>query len=138
MVKSDRPKPSSRVAVRKDRKKKTMKTNKQNKRNSKTNEELLSRSEQVSETSLDPRPSTPAFHETAPAGPWRGVFFDGPEPEQDHEGEEIPVWTVYVGDEEAEPTGTVYHVYNFRRAHALAERMAGDRRLELINEATNA
>jgi hypothetical protein len=111
-----------------------MKTNKQNRRNRKT-EELLSRSEQVS----DSRATTqPEFRETAPTGLWRGVFFDGPEPDQDHEGEEIPVWLVYVGDDEAEPTGTVYHVYNFRRAQALAERMAGDRSLELINEATNA
>ena len=76
--------------------------------------------------------------ETAPAGPWRGVFLDGPQPDQDHEGEEIPVWIVYVGDEDAEPVGTVYHVYNFARAQALAERMAKDRRLELIHEATPA
>jgi hypothetical protein len=112
-----------------------MKTNKQNKTNSRNSSELKNRTEQVGEN----RETTQSeFRETAPTGLWRGVFFDGPEPEQDHEGEEIPVWLVYVGDEEAEPTGTVYHVYNFRRAQALAERMAGDRRLELINEATNA
>jgi hypothetical protein len=118
-----------------------MKTNKQNTTNSRnggsTNivSELKNRTEQVSEN----RENTQSeFRETAPTGLWRGVFFDGPEPEQDHEGEEIPVWLVYVGDDEAEPTGTVYHLYNFRRAQALAERMAGDRRLELINEATTA
>ncbi|HOX60317.1 MAG TPA: hypothetical protein PLC99_25860 [Verrucomicrobiota bacterium] len=76
--------------------------------------------------------------ETADTGPWRGVYFDGPQSDQDPEGEEIPVWVVYVGDEEAEPTGTVYHVYDFARAQALAERMARDRRLELIHEATTA
>src|SRR5512135_2023371 len=76
--------------------------------------------------------------ETANTGPWRGVYFDGPQPDQDHEGEEIPVWVVYVGDEEAEPVSTVYHVYNFARAQALAERIAQDRRLELIDEATTA
>ena len=76
--------------------------------------------------------------ETANTGPWRGVYFDGPQPDQDAEGEEIPVWIVYVGDEEAEPTGTVYHVYNFARAQALAELIAQDRRLELIHEATTA
>jgi len=59
--------------------------------------------------------------EIANTGPWRGVYFDGPQSDQDPEGEEIPVWIVYVGDEEAEPTGTVYHVYNFARAQALAE-----------------
>jgi hypothetical protein len=112
-----------------------MKTNKQNKTNSGNSSELKNRTEQVSEN----RGATHSeFRETAPAGPWRGVFFDGPEPDQDHEGEEIPVWLVYVGDEEAEPTGTIYHLYNFHRAQALAERMAGDRCLELINEATNA
>ena len=108
-----------------------MKTNKQN---NKTTEELLSRSEQVSGTNSN----NSEFNQTAPTGFWRGVFLDGPQPERDHEGEEIPVWVVYVGDEEAEPTGTIYHVYNFTRAQALAHRMAGDRRLELINEATTA
>jgi len=76
--------------------------------------------------------------EIANTGPWRGVYFDGPQSDQDPEGEEIPVWIVYVGDEEAEPTGTVYHVYNLARAQALAERIAQDRRLELIHEATTA
>ena len=76
--------------------------------------------------------------ETASPGPWRGVYFDGPQSDQDPEGEEIPVWVVYVGDEEAEPVSTVYHVYNFARAQALAERMARDRRLELIHEAATA
>jgi hypothetical protein len=45
---------------------------------------------------------------------------------------------IYVGDEEAEPVSTVYHVYNFARAQALAQRMAQDRRLELIHEAATA
>ena len=97
--------------------------------------------------------------ETANTGPWRGVYFDGPQPDQDPEGEDhnsrserhdsgnhlvaglgsqIPVWVVYVGDEEAEPVSTVYHVYNFARAQALAERMSRDRRLELIHDATTA
>lgn len=78
------------------------------------------------------------FSETATPGPWRGVFFDGPQPDTDHEGEEIPVWFVYVGDEEAEPTGTVYHFHDYRAARALAHRMVRDRRLELIDEATTA
>ena len=67
--------------------------------------------------------------------PWRGVFFDGPEPDQDSEGDEIPVWVVYVGDEEAEPVGKVYRCHSFAPAQSLAERMAKDRRLELIHEA---
>ena len=30
------------------------------------------------------------------------VYFNGPESDQDQGGEEIPVWTVYIGDEEAD------------------------------------
>ena len=78
-------------------------------------------------SSLNPQPAN-----------WLGVFFDGPQPDQDHEGEEIPVWIVYVGTEEADPVGTVYHVYSFARAQGLAQRIAQDRRLELIHEATPA
>ena len=79
-----------------------------------------------------------AFRETAPAGNWRGVFFDGPEPAQDREGEEIPAWTVYIGDADAEPVDTVYTCHNFAAAEKLAHRMARDRQLELIHEATTA
>jgi hypothetical protein len=79
-----------------------------------------------------------AFQETAPAGNWRGVFFDGPEPAQDREGEEIPVWTVYVGDADAEPVDTVYTCHNFAAAERLAQAIARDRQLELIHEATTA
>lgn len=69
------------------------------------------------------------------AAQWRGVFFDGPQPDLDPEGEEIPVWTVYVGDEDANPVSTIYHCHQFKSAQGLARRMAHDRRLELINEA---
>jgi hypothetical protein len=70
--------------------------------------------------------------------PWRGVFFDGPQSDQDPEGDEIPVWVVYVGNEEAEPVSKVYKCYSFSSAEALAKRMARDRRLELILEAMPA
>ena len=73
-----------------------------------------------------------------PAKPWRGVFFEGPESAQDHEGEEIPVWYVFVGDKDAEPVGKVYHCYSFAPAQSLAQRMAKDRKLELIQEAMPA
>jgi hypothetical protein len=69
---------------------------------------------------------------------WRGVFFDGPQSDQDSQGEEIPVWVVYVGDQDAEPVGTVYHCHDFKAAETLARRVAHDRELELIHEATNA
>jgi hypothetical protein len=76
--------------------------------------------------------------ETAPAGPWRGVFFDGPQPDQNADGDEIPVWLVYEGDEEAEPIGDVHTCHDFTAAERLAQRIARDRRLELIHEATTA
>jgi len=69
---------------------------------------------------------------------WRGVFFDGPQADQDAEGEEIPVWVVYIGNEDAEPTGKIYRCYSFELAEGLARRMAKDRRLELVQEATTA
>ncbi|HWQ92761.1 MAG TPA: hypothetical protein VN673_13885 [Clostridia bacterium] len=90
-----------------------------------------------------PRPPaahTPAHHipHTSPATPWRGVFFSGPESDQDREGDEIPVWHVYVGDEHAEPLSKVYNTHSFTRATSLANAMAHDRKLELINEAMPA
>ena len=71
-------------------------------------------------------------------GPFRAVYFDGPQPDRDAEGEEIPAWVVYVGDEDADPVGQVYTCHNFTSAEALAKRMAADRRLDLIHEATTA
>jgi len=70
--------------------------------------------------------------------PWRGVFFEGPEPSQDSDGEEIPIWFVYVGDRRADPIGTVYRCLSFGPALRLARRMSCDRKLELIHEAMPA
>ena len=71
-------------------------------------------------------------------GHWRGVFFDGPQSDQNQDGDEIPLWLVYIGDEEAEPTGTVYRCHDFTTAEQLARQMARDRHLELIHEACPA
>ena len=38
---------------------------------------------------------------------WRGIFLDGPQSDVDPEGEEIPVWVVYVGNDDGDPIGTV-------------------------------
>jgi hypothetical protein len=67
---------------------------------------------------------------------WRGIFFEGPQPDQNRDGDEIPIWLVYVGNEEAEPVSTVYHCLKFKSAEGLARRMSRDRRLELISDAT--
>jgi hypothetical protein len=67
------------------------------------------------------------------------VFFRGPEPDTDRQtGDEIPTWCVFVGNKDGEPRGTVYTVYTFSRAQALAQAMSKDRRLELISEAQPA
>ena len=86
---------------------------------------------------------TSELQETAPAGNWRGVFFDGPHPNNDREGDDgksgsDPVWTVYVGDADAEPVDTVYTCHDFAAAEKLAQAIARDRQLELIHEATTA
>lgn len=64
------------------------------------------------------------------------VFFDGPQSDIDRDGEEIPMWVVYVGDDDANPIGTVYHFHNFDSARGLADKMSRDRRLELVCEAS--
>jgi hypothetical protein len=71
-------------------------------------------------------------------GPWRGIFFDGPDSDRNADGDEVPVWTVYVGNEEAEPTQAIYKAWSYDFALDLAQRMARDRRLDLIHEATTA
>ena len=76
--------------------------------------------------------------DTAPAGQWRGVFFDGPQSDRNQDGDEVPVWCVYVGDEEAEPVNRIYWLWSYELALDLAQRMARDRRLELIPEAAAA
>ncbi len=85
-----------------------------------------------------PTPAPAPAPASAPAPAWNGVFFDGPEAEQDREGEEIPVWHVYVGTEDAEPVSRVYRVFSFTKAQSLAQAMSKDRRLELVADATTA
>ena len=82
-------------------------------------------------TNSDSQPSTINHQPTK----WFGVFFDGPQSDQDHEGDEIPMWVVYIGDEDASPIGTVYHVGSYAYAATLARSIARERNLELIDEA---
>ena len=81
---------------------------------------------------------TIAAAEFSNTGLYRAVYLDGPQSDRDAEGEEIPAWTVYVGDADAEPTGQVYTLHHFQSAELLAHQMASDRRLDLIHEATPA
>lgn len=73
-----------------------------------------------------------------PAAAWLGVFFDGPQADHNRDGDEIPAWFVYVGDEDADPVGRVYTCHDYHAADQLARKMARERHLELIHEATPA
>jgi len=106
-------------------------------KSNKSNAGLPNRPEQPRSNQAElpaPSPTLPASQSPA----WTGVFFDGPAPEQDREGEEIPVWHVFVGTEDAEPTGTVYRVFSFAKAQSLAQAISNDRRLDLVAEASPA
>ena len=78
------------------------------------------------------------FNDAAPAttGKWRGIFFDGPQSDQNHEGDEIPAWFVYVGDADAEPTDTVYKFHNFKAAEQLAKRASFRRTMKRVLDTT--
>jgi hypothetical protein len=76
--------------------------------------------------------------EFANTGLYRAVYFDGPQADQDQDGEEIPAWVVYVGDADADPVGQIHTLHHFKSAELLAFQMAQDRRLDLIHEATPA
>jgi hypothetical protein len=69
---------------------------------------------------------------------WRGVFFFGPESFFDPDGENILHWTVFVGDADANPVGQTYWPGTYAGAVRLAEEIARDRQLALINEADQA
>jgi hypothetical protein len=79
-----------------------------------------------------------AVKEFSNTGLYRAVYFDGPQSDRDQDGEEIPAWVVYIGDDEAEPTGQVYTLHHYKSAELLAHQMASDRRLDLIQDATPA
>mgnify|MGYP001767277465 CR=1 FL=1 len=66
------------------------------------------------------------------------VFVDGPQPDIDAEGEEIPIYYVFVGDDDAEPIGKVYTTHSHALAQDLGRRIATDRRLELVDESMPA
>jgi hypothetical protein len=79
------------------------------------------------------------FEALKAAAQWRGVFFHGPEPHKPTpEAEEIPTWIVYVGTREGECVSRSYVCHSFKRGAALANTMASDRGIELINEAQPA
>ena len=74
----------------------------------------------------------------ANTGLYRAVYFDGPQSDRDHEGEEVPAWVVYIGDDEAEPVSHLQHVRSYEIAEQVARHLASDRRLDLIHDASPA
>ena len=81
---------------------------------------------------------TIAAKEFSTTGLYRAVYFDGPSADQDHQGEEIPAWIVYIGDDEAEPLGTIYKCHDYAEAERLARRISNERGFDLIHEASPA
>ena len=71
-------------------------------------------------------------------GLYRAVYFDGPQSDRDAEGEEIPSWVVYIGDDEAEPVSHLQHFRSYEIAEQVARHLASDRRLDLIHDASPA
>jgi hypothetical protein len=76
--------------------------------------------------------------EFSTVGSYRAVYFDGPQSDRDAEGEEIPAWVVYIGDDEAEPVSHLQHFRNYEIAEQVARHLASDRRLDLIHDASPA
>jgi hypothetical protein len=79
--------------------------------------------------------ATKAFSNT---GLYRAVYFDGPQSDRDAEGEEVPAWVVYIGDDEAEPVSHLQHFRSYEIAEQVARHLASDRRLDLIHDASPA
>ena len=105
-----------------------MKTNTQNKN---TETGLQDRIAQVSS-------QTSMSHQEILAETFRAIFFRGPQPKRNHDGDEIPIWFVFLGDTDGQPVRTCYELHSYRKAEALAKEMADDRKLELIHEAQPA
>src|SRR3989442_7754353 len=70
--------------------------------------------------------------ETAPCGPWRRAFFDGPGPAQDHACAEITIWTMYAADDDAEPNSDVHTCHDITSSERYAHRIVRARRAGLI------
>lgn len=68
---------------------------------------------------------------------WRGVFFSGPQPERDIDGNSILIWIVFIGNKARNPLGRVYKCLSYHVGQSLALQMAKDRKLDLINDATS-
>lgn len=66
------------------------------------------------------------------------IYCDGPEADIDRDGEEIPVWHVWAGDDDAEQIGPSHTFHSRDAAREYARRTAAARRLELVDESMPA
>lgn len=65
------------------------------------------------------------------------VFFDGPFSNMDREMEQ-PYWVVFISTEYDGDISKLYNVNNYDRALALAQSIARDRNIELLQSAVTA
>jgi hypothetical protein len=84
-----------------------------------------------------------AVKEFTNTGLYRAVYFDGPQPDLDQDGDggqcgTHPVWEVYIGDDEAEPVSHLQHFRSFQIAEDVARHLASTKRLDLIHDASPA
>ena len=68
----------------------------------------------------------------------RYVSVDGPYSDFNRDGDEVPEWTVCIADDDGEPVGRIYRCRSLTTARQLGDRMARDRRMELVDEASPA
>lgn len=68
-----------------------------------------------------------------PSNPIACVVLDGPHPKINTEGDLIKTWWVFFGDAEADPVKgcKCYVVHSYEKAHALAFKMADERRIHV-------
>ncbi len=71
-------------------------------------------------------------------GPFRAVYFDGPQSDRNREGDEVPSWVVYIGDEDAEPVTHLQHFRSYQIAEQVARQLASTRRLDFVHDASPA
>lgn len=68
-----------------------------------------------------------------PSNPIACVVLEGPQHKRNTQGELIKVWWVFFGDEEGDPVKgcKCYEVHSYEKAHALAFKMADERRIHV-------
>ncbi len=74
----------------------------------------------------------------ANTGLYRAVYFDGPQSDRNREGDEVPSWVVYIGDEDAEPVSHLQHFRSYQIAEQVARQLASTRRLDFVHDASPA